>query len=136
MPTLAACAARPPAPATTASSLTACPFAGGTAQVRIELYFGLTRPRGPDITRAEWRDFVSREVTQRFPDGLTEIEAGGQWRDRVSNRISREPSRILLLVAPASPGLAARVAEISTHYRTRFDQQAVGVVSMPVCAGF
>ncbi|WP_428375038.1 DUF3574 domain-containing protein [Lichenicoccus sp.] len=135
-PALAGCAAtKPAAPAAAAPLLAACP-AGETAQVRTELYFGLTRPHGPAIARSEWREFVSREITPRFPDGVTEIEANGQWRDRVSNRIGREPSRILLVVAPATPDLAARIAEIGALYRRLFDQQAVGVVSMPVCADF
>ena len=114
----------------------ACAIAGETAQVRTELYFGLTRANGAAITASEWHGFVSREVTPRFPDGLTEIQADGQWRDRSSGRIGREPSRILLLVAPATPDLVFRIGEIRTAYRRRFDQQAVGVVSMPVCADF
>ena len=114
----------------------ACAIAGETAQVRTELYFGLTRPNGAAITASEWHGFVSRELTPRFPDGLTEIQADGQWRDRSSGRIGREPSRILLLVAPATPDLEFRIGEIRTAYRRRFDQQAVGVVSMPVCADF
>ncbi len=128
---LSACAGTPPV-----SAPAACPLAGQTRQVRIELYFGLTRPHGGAITPSEWREFVSREVTPRFPDGLSEIAADGQWRDRVSDRIGREASRILLLVAPDTPDVTARVGELRMLYRRMFDQQAVGVVSMPVCAGF
>jgi len=114
----------------------ACPLPGETRQLRVELYFGLDRPRGPALSEAEWRDFVAREVTPRFPDGLSELDMGGQWRDRVSGRIGREPSRLLLLITPPAPDLAARIEAIRSTYRRRFDQQSVGVSSAPVCAGF
>ena len=132
LPALAGCAAGAPG----RGIPPACPFTGQTRQLRIELYFGLDRPDGRPISETEWRDFVAREVTPRFPDGLSELAAGGQWRDRVSNRIGHEPSRILLLVVPASTDLAARVEDMTADYRRLFDQQSVGVVSVPVCAGF
>ncbi len=43
------------------------------------LYFGLSRPAGKDITAQEWQQFVDRDVTPRFRDGLTVFDARGQW---------------------------------------------------------
>lgn len=33
------------------------------------------------VSDEDWRAFLAAEVTPRFPDGLTVIDAAGQWRD-------------------------------------------------------
>jgi hypothetical protein len=38
---------------------------------RTELYFGSGKPDGSSVTEKEFRAFVDKEVTPRFPDGLT-----------------------------------------------------------------
>ncbi len=114
----------------------ACLLPDQDRQVQVTLYFGLTRPDGGIVDPAQWRDFVATVVTPRFPDGLTELDGHGQWRDRVSGRIGGEPSRMLLLTAPPAADLAARVQAIRSAYRQRFAQQSVGVETRPVCAGF
>ena len=119
-----------------AAPVPSCLLPGQTRQLRITLYFGLDRPDGGQVSDAEWRGFVSEVVTPRFPDGLTVLDGQGQWRDRTRNRIGSEPSRMLLLTTPPVLDLAARVQAIRTLYRQRFDQQSVGVESLPVCAGF
>ena len=128
---LVACSGQPPA-----SLKPACLLPDQSTREQVTLYFGLTRPDGGAVGDAQWRDFMAREVTPRFADGLTEIEAEGQWRDRVSDRIGREPSRILVLVAARSEDLGGRVQAIRTLYRQRFAQQSVGIVTQAVCAGF
>src|SRR4051812_35693845 len=62
----------------------------------IELLFG----RGT-ASDARWREFLAREVTPRFPDGLTVYETTGQWRDPQRNVIVRERSRVLRIIIPA-----------------------------------
>ena len=42
------------------------------------------------VSESQWARFVDREITPRFPDGLTVFDASGQWRDRASNKIVRE----------------------------------------------
>lgn len=48
---------------------------------RTELFFGLSRADGPDVTEAEFQGFIDTEVTPRFPDGLTLIDGKGQFKD-------------------------------------------------------
>src|SRR5260370_33312017 len=62
----------------------------------IELLLG----RGK-ASEARWRDFLAREVTPRFPDGLTVYETTGQWRDPARDVIVRERSRVLRMIVPA-----------------------------------
>ncbi|HET9224479.1 MAG TPA: DUF3574 domain-containing protein, partial [Roseiflexaceae bacterium] len=39
--------------------------------VRTELFFGSERPNKPEVSDAEFKQFLDEEVTPRFPDGLT-----------------------------------------------------------------
>ena len=52
---------------------------GALRFARTELYFGTAMPDGA-VTDEEFRAFIDREVTPRFPDGLTVLEAEGQFR--------------------------------------------------------
>ncbi len=83
-----------------------------------------------------WADFLRDAVTPRFPDGLTVYEGHGQWRDPRNGRIGAEPSRVLLIAAPAAPATARGLAEIAEAYKARFGQQSVGVLVAPTCASF
>src|ERR1700752_737176 len=62
----------------------------------IELMLG----RG-SANAARWAQFLAREVTPRFPDGLTVYETSGQWRDPATKAIARERSRVLRIIVPA-----------------------------------
>jgi len=106
----------------------------GTAHVRTTLYFGLTRPTGR-VSEDEWRTFLRQQVTPRFPDGLTVWEAQGQWR-RSDGRISRERSKVLLLVHDDTVLARATLGEIVTAYKQRFEQESVLWESSSVCATF
>ena len=106
----------------------------GTAHVRTTLYFGLTRPSGR-VSEDEWRTFLRQQVTPRFPDGLTVWEAQGQWR-RSDGRISRERSKVLLLVHDDTALARATLGELVAAYKQRFEQESVLWESSSVCATF
>src|ERR1051325_504071 len=69
----------------------------GERFVRTELYFGLGRKNGGEVSVDEWNKFIAGQVTPRFPNGLTVVEAVGQYRN-VSGSIIRERSRVLILL--------------------------------------
>lgn len=133
--TLAACAPAPPdRPATGAP---ACARFGARPGIEISLLFGLTRPDGSPVTDAQWHDFLARSVTPRFPDGLSVFQASGQWRDRTSQQVTSEPSRIVWIAAEAdTPDLAVRLDAIRAEYRRAFQQQSVGLVIRADCQAF
>src|ERR1041384_5882132 len=83
------------APVTTSDGERICSPVG-TAYTRTTIYFGLTRPMG-SISEAEWQNFLRDEVTPRFPDGLTVLEADGQYR-RSDGSIQRERSKVLAIL--------------------------------------
>lgn len=92
---------------------------------RTELFFGTEKP-GPDVTNEEFRRFVRREVTPRFPDGLTQYDALGQFKDS-AGRIVKERSKVIVLLYPAevSQPSSVKIEEIRDAYEDAFDQESV-----------
>ena len=41
--------------------------------------------------RTKWRDFLDREVTPRFPSGLSVVDVYGQWHGKQQNRPRAPP---------------------------------------------
>ena len=56
---------------------------------RTELFFGLSRPNGSDVTEEEFQHFIDTKVTPRFPDGLTLLSGKGQFKDSTWNHHPR-----------------------------------------------
>ena len=88
------------------------------------------------VSETQFLNFLDREITPRFPDGLTVYDARGQWRDQERNRIVREPSKVVMIVLPGKPEDLARLGEIAEAYKKRFKQQSVGIVLRPACVMF
>lgn len=87
---------------------------------RTELYFGGNRPDGSAITPEEFELFLDKEVTPAFPDGLTWLEAHGQWLG------GKENSYLLIILYPLDDRDANRdLEEIRADYKTQFQQQSV-----------
>ncbi len=87
-------------------------------------------------SEARFAQFLAREVTPRFPDGLTVYETTGQWRDPASRRITREKSLVLRVLVPADTPVQARVDAVAGAYKRQFAQKSVGVVTRTACASF
>lgn len=102
----------------------------------IELMFGRTIGGRMGVSDAGWSRFLAREVTPRFPDGLSVVDAAGQWRDPVRGRASHEPSKLVIIVVPDEVAMQDRIAAIVAAYKRQFRQQSVGVITRPVCAAF
>jgi hypothetical protein len=123
---LAACAAPVP------------PCPDGTQQATVaEAYFGRSRRDGPEISEAEWRDFLAATVTPAFPDGLTALDGRGQWR-RPDGSILSEASQVLVVVLPGADAAAARarLRPVEDAWKARFRHQSVLTVYRGACVGF
>jgi Protein of unknown function (DUF3574) len=90
---------------------------------RLELLFGMSRRDAEPISDREWQDFVDEEVTPRFPDRLTIVEAYGQWRNR-AGAIIKENSRVLMIWYELKPDSEARIDSIRDAYKSRFKQES------------
>ncbi len=103
---------------------------------QIELMFGRNIAGHLRVGEAAWSRFLAREITPRFPDGLTVVDATGQWRDPVGGRMVREPSKMVIIVTADDAPVRDRIAAIVAAYKQRFHQRSVGVISRSVCAVF
>jgi hypothetical protein len=88
------------------------------------------------VSETQFLNFLDREITPRFPDGLTVYDARGQYRDSERNRIVREPSKVVMIVLPGKEEDMARLTEIADAYKKRFRQQSVGIVLRQACVSF
>jgi Protein of unknown function (DUF3574) len=130
--TLAACASKQAAvaPAPVASCQ-----AGETGLVRDVLYFGRNRPAGGEVADADWEAFLGEVVTPRFPDGLTIVEARGQWRGR-NGVVEHERTELVTLLHPTDPVSQRAIEEIAMEYKRRFGQEAVLRERLGACTRF
>jgi len=103
---------------------------------QVELMFGRNIGGRFGVGEAQWSRFLAREVTPRFPDGLSVINAAGQWRDKERGRVVREPTRLVMIVTADDAAARKKIAAIVAAYKQRFHQQSVGVVIRAVCAAF
>src|SRR5260221_3213054 len=74
---------------------------------QIELMFGRNIGDRVGVGEAAWSRFLAREITPRFPDGLTVLNATGQWQDKDRGRLVREPSKLVVIITAgynAAPG--------------------------------
>jgi hypothetical protein len=95
------------------------------------LYFGTARPGGI-VSGDEWSGFLAREVTPRFPQGLSAWQATGQWRS-ADGSLTRENSYVLNLVHPESEDADRSVQAIVAAYKSQFRQEAVLRVRSQAC---
>jgi len=112
-----------------------CPIAGQKDEVRITLYFGRDRTGEAPVSDREWQIFSASELTREFPDGFTETDGVGQWRNPATGQIVREPTKVVDVVSSGS-GLVTKITTVTRTYEKQFGQISVGVVTNAVCAAF
>jgi Protein of unknown function (DUF3574) len=114
------------------------PSCHGDQQIRkvAELLFGRDIDRHLGVSNSDWSHFVARELTPRFPDGLTVVDAPGQWRHRDTGGIVREPSKRVEIILPGNADDDARLDAIVAAYKQSFHQQSVGVIVRSACVSF
>ncbi len=112
-----------------------CPD-GMNTFIELNVYFGQEKGDGGTVSEEAWQTFLSDTVTPRFPDGLTVLDARGQWLDTGEGRLYRESTKVLNVLVPADVSEAGvgAVREISDIYKERFDQQVVFHTALPACA--
>jgi Protein of unknown function (DUF3574) len=104
--------------------------------LEIDLMFGRNIGSELGVSEGLWSDFVASEITPRFPEGLTVLDATGQWQDKERNTIVKEPSKDVRLIVPADAEVKEKLDSIVTAYKQPFQQQGVGIVIRPACVSF
>lgn len=105
--------------------------------VRTELYFGLGLADGRDgVDEAAWRAFLDKEVTPRFPSGLTVVDAYGQWQGVTQTKPERLRSKIVVLLYADTPTQRESIDAIRSAWKARTGDQSVLRVTQPADVSF
>jgi Protein of unknown function (DUF3574) len=103
--------------------------------IKEELYFGLSKPGGKTVSEVEWQQFLNRIITPRFKDGLTVMDANGQYLNN-SGKLTREKSKLIILVYENSSTKNKMVQDTILNYKQTFQQEAVLRVTSNVKVSF
>jgi hypothetical protein len=90
------------------------------------MYFGLSTPTGL-VTARDFDQFIAASVTPRFPEGLTELTAKGQWRNSHGDIIA-EPSMIVEIVMIDTQANHVHIQNIIDDYKKKFAQESVMLI--------
>jgi len=106
--------------------------------VETRLYFGLGSADDPahDVSESSWRAFLDKEVTPRFPDGLSVLDVYGQWQGKQQTVPERLRSKQLVIDYPDTPENRIRIEAIRTAWKQRTGDQSVMRVTQPADVSF
>jgi hypothetical protein len=106
--------------------------------LRCELYFGIGTLDAQDdgVGEMRWRSFLDREVTPRFPDGLTVLDAYGQWRGRPGEQPSRLHSKMLIILCEDTAANRASIDAIRAAYKAATHDKSVLLATERVDVSF
>jgi hypothetical protein len=126
----AGCALHRPAVAAVASATLAGDAAHpGVTQgwVDTKLYFGLGSADHPErgISETDWRSFLDREVTPRFPSGLSVVDVYGQWQGKNEAAPERLRSKMLIIDYPDTVENRAKIEAIRAAWKEKTGDQSV-----------
>jgi hypothetical protein len=102
----------------------------------VELVFGRKIGDRLGVSNAAFAHFVTREITPRFPDGLTVLDARGQWRDSARGILVHEPSKVVLISFPDDEPRRAALVAIVDAYKKTFAQHSVLTSLRTACVSF
>jgi Protein of unknown function (DUF3574) len=111
--------------------------------VDTRLYFGL----GPieagsgqhsesRVTEDEWLAFLDKEITPRFPDGLSVMDCYGQWQGKQMTAPERLRSKVLIIDYPDTPANRSKIEAIRVAWKKRTGDQSVLTVTQPAQVSF
>jgi hypothetical protein len=106
--------------------------------VDTKLYFGLGPADVPDkgVPDAAWRDFLDKEVTPRFPDGLSVIDVYGQWQGKEQKTPERVRTKLLVIDYPDTRDNRDKIEAIRLAWKKRTGDQSVLKVTQPADISF
>jgi hypothetical protein len=102
---------------------------------KFELFLGQNIGATNRVSDEEWRRFLTDEVTPRFPDGFSVLDAAGQWRNPTGMIIAEDSRNLVVIVRDPSSELP-KITMIRDIYKMRFNQDSVLFVQSQICASF
>jgi hypothetical protein len=110
--------------------------AGLKPQEIAEFLFGRNIGDRLGVSEARFQRFVAREISPRFPDGLTILDGQGEWRDTARGTTVHEPSKVVEIVLPGRPDDLDALNQIAAAYKSAFHQHSVGILVRSACVSF
>lgn len=107
----------------------------GEPMVETMLFLGMARPDG-EVSEAEFVRFIEAEVTPRWKEGYTILQARGLWYSQQRNVTESEPSRVLVRFHDGGQAASSDIEAIRAAYIRNFTQDAVLRTDRPACADF
>ena len=106
--------------------------------VDTRLYFGLGPADAPEkgVSEAQWREFLDKEVTPRFPAGLSVMDIYGQWKGKDETAPERIRSKVLIIDYPATAANAAKIQAIRVAWKKKTGDQSVMKVTQAADVSF
>ena len=106
--------------------------------VDTRLYFGLGPADVPDkgVPDAAWREFLDKEVTPRFPDGLSVIDVYGQWQGKEQKAPERVRTKLLIIDYSDTRDNREKIEAIRLAWKKRTGDQSVLKVTQPADISF
>lgn len=106
--------------------------------VDTRLYFGLGLADQPEqgVSEQAWREFLDREVSPRFPAGLSVVDVYGQWQGKQQASPERLRSKVLIIDYADTQQNRAKVEAIRTAWKQRTGDQSVLRVTQPAEVSF
>ena len=123
-----------PMPVSAVADTPGC-LAGTELFTEYRLFFGRSRGSIEVVSDAAWQTFLAREVTPRFPDGLTVLDARGQWRDSIGLTVRERTKLVIILARPGGEGIRL-TDEITEAYKRAFGQESVLRAISAACISF
>ena len=113
------------------------PCPGGTEPyTEYRLFFGRGDADNRQVvTDEDWDKFLEDTITAEFPDGLTVLDAYGQYTDSAATLI-KEDTKVLIILVPLDDGSASGIDRIIEEYKRRFIRTAVLRQVTSTCAVF
>jgi len=108
----------------------------GWVETRLYFGLGLADQPGNGVSEQAWREFLDREVTPRFPDGLSVIDVYGQWQGKQQSTPERLRSKQLVIDYPDTTQNRAKVEAIRAAWKQRTGDQSVLRVTQPADVSF
>jgi len=106
--------------------------------VDTHLYFGLGPADAPEkgVSEAAWRDFLDKEVTSRFPAGLSVVDVYGQWQGKDETAPERIRSKMLIIDYPGTADNDRRIDAIRAAWKQKTGDRSVMKVTQPADVSF
>ncbi|MCF0069482.1 DUF3574 domain-containing protein [Dyadobacter sp. CY261] len=92
---------------------------------RSDLYFGRDIPGGGTVSEQQWKNFSDSVISSYFPEGYTEWDANGRWKDTETRQTITEPTKVVTFFGKKTKERSAALDSIAQRYLRRFRQQSV-----------